>query len=129
MGGGESCIINIHLGVSQVRCVKLNNMRGEVRQSEELHLKVLWRKSALKIMRQPKNNDIQRQFCSNSVSHSFFSFFFYIMIMLKVRRNSRPATRMMTNTVHKVSVRSCITVCCHSVRKKDGISIKAASRE
>lgn len=53
---------------------KLNNMRGEVCQSEELHLKVLWQKSALKIMRQPKNNDIQRQFCSNSVSHSFFFF-------------------------------------------------------
>lgn len=39
-GGGGSCIRNIHLGVSQVASIlleyeKLNNMRGEVCQSEE----------------------------------------------------------------------------------------------
>lgn len=42
---------------------------------------------------------------------------------LKVHSNSRPATRM-TNIVHKVSVKPCLTVfCLHPVRKKHGISI------
>lgn len=68
------------------------------------------RKSALKKMLCTKNSALERHFCSISVNTlKKQTNNKQNMIMLEVQCNSRPAT-IMTKTVHKVSVTSCLQV-------------------